>query len=77
VVGCGLALAVGYWLSTQYQLPRLDLYYLVGGVSAVGRGPARRLAAGAARGQGVARAWPPRNTCNVRLQPKPIQASYE
>ena len=32
VVGCGLALAVGYWLSTQYQLPRLDLYYLVGGV---------------------------------------------
>jgi putative ABC transport system permease protein len=32
LVGCGLALAVGYWLSTQYQLPRLDLYYLVGGV---------------------------------------------
>jgi putative ABC transport system permease protein len=32
VVGCGLALAAGYWLSTQYQLPRLDLYYLVGGV---------------------------------------------
>jgi putative ABC transport system permease protein len=30
--GCGLALAAGYWLSTQYQLPRLDLYYLVGGV---------------------------------------------
>jgi putative ABC transport system permease protein len=32
VVGCCLALAAGYWLSTQYQLPRLDLYYLVGGV---------------------------------------------
>jgi putative ABC transport system permease protein len=31
-VGCVLALAVGYWLSVQYQLPRLDLYYLVGGV---------------------------------------------
>ena len=32
VVGCGLALAAGFWLSTQYQLPRLDLYYLIGGV---------------------------------------------
>ena len=32
VVGCILALAAGYWLSTQYQMPRLDLYYLVGGV---------------------------------------------
>jgi putative ABC transport system permease protein len=32
VVGCGLALSAGYWLSTQYQMPRLDLYYLVGGV---------------------------------------------
>jgi putative ABC transport system permease protein len=32
VLGCCLALAAGYWLSTQYQLPRLDLYYLVGGV---------------------------------------------
>jgi putative ABC transport system permease protein len=32
VVGCCLALAIGFWLSTQYQLPRLDLYYLVGGV---------------------------------------------
>jgi putative ABC transport system permease protein len=32
VVGCALALAIGYWLSLQYQLPRLDLYYLVGGV---------------------------------------------
>jgi putative ABC transport system permease protein len=35
VVGCGLALGVGYWLSLQYQLPRLDLYYLVGGVLAL------------------------------------------
>jgi len=32
IVGCAMALAAGYWLSTQYQLPRLDLYYLVGGV---------------------------------------------
>jgi len=32
VVGCALALAVGYWLSVQYHLPRLDLYFLVGGV---------------------------------------------
>ena len=32
VVGCILALAAGFWLSNQYQMPRLDLYYLVGGV---------------------------------------------
>lgn len=32
VTGCALALATGYWLSVQYHLPRLDLYYLVGGV---------------------------------------------
>jgi putative ABC transport system permease protein len=32
LLGCALALAVGYWLSIQYALPRLDLYYLVGGV---------------------------------------------
>jgi putative ABC transport system permease protein len=32
LVGCVLAFAIGYWLSLQYQLPRLDLYYLVGGV---------------------------------------------
>jgi len=32
VGGCILALAVGYWLSTHCELPRLDLYYLVGGV---------------------------------------------
>jgi putative ABC transport system permease protein len=32
LVGCVLALATGYELSVQYQLPRLDLYYLVGGV---------------------------------------------
>lgn len=30
--GCVLALALGYWLSVRYGLPRLDLYYLVGGV---------------------------------------------
>jgi putative ABC transport system permease protein len=32
VVGCGLALGIGFWLSTQYGLPRLQLYYLVSGV---------------------------------------------
>ncbi len=32
VAGCGFALAVGYWISVKYELPRLDLYYLVGGV---------------------------------------------
>jgi putative ABC transport system permease protein len=32
LAGCVLALATGYWLSTQYALPRLDLYYLVGGM---------------------------------------------
>jgi putative ABC transport system permease protein len=32
MVGCCLALAAGFWLSTEFQLPRLDLYYLVAGV---------------------------------------------
>ena len=32
VVGCALALGLGFELSRQYNLPRLDLYYLVGGV---------------------------------------------
>jgi putative ABC transport system permease protein len=52
VVGCLLALGIGYWLSMQYELPRLNLYYLVGGVLALwGIGqlaawqPARRAAA--------------------------------
>ena len=31
-IGCALALGVGYYLSLQYKLPRLDLYYLVGGI---------------------------------------------
>lgn len=35
LVGCALALAIGYELSVRYQLPRLDLYYLVGGVLAL------------------------------------------
>jgi putative ABC transport system permease protein len=35
VVGCGAALAVGYWISVKYELARLDLYYLVGGVFAI------------------------------------------
>ena len=32
LTGCALALAVGYELSLHYQLPRLDLFYLVGGI---------------------------------------------
>jgi putative ABC transport system permease protein len=32
VVGSAMALGIGYWLSLQYKLPRLDLYFLVGGV---------------------------------------------
>jgi putative ABC transport system permease protein len=32
IVGCMLALAAGFWLSSEYQLPRLDLYYLAGGI---------------------------------------------
>lgn len=35
IVGCALALGVGYWLSVEYELPRLDVYYLVGGVLAL------------------------------------------
>jgi putative ABC transport system permease protein len=35
VAGCGAALGVGYWISVEYELPRLDLYYLVGGVAAI------------------------------------------
>lgn len=52
VTGCALALAAGYWLSVQYALPRLNLYFLVGGVLllwAIGQiaawQPARRAAA--------------------------------
>ncbi len=32
VAGCGAALGIGHWISLKYELPRLDLYYLVGGV---------------------------------------------
>jgi putative ABC transport system permease protein len=35
VLGCMLALGVGYWLSMEYKLPRLNLYDLVGGVLAL------------------------------------------
>jgi putative ABC transport system permease protein len=52
VTGCALALAAGYWLSVEYALPRLNLYYLVSGVLllwAIGQlaawQPARRAAA--------------------------------
>ena len=30
--GCALALLLGYWLSTAFELPRLKLYYLLAGV---------------------------------------------
>ena len=33
LVGCVLALVLGYWLSTTFELPRLNLYYLVAGVA--------------------------------------------
>jgi putative ABC transport system permease protein len=35
LVGCILALIAGYWLSVEYQIARLDLYYLIGGVLAL------------------------------------------
>jgi putative ABC transport system permease protein len=35
VLGCALALGAGYWLALRYQLPRLDLYYLVAGIPVV------------------------------------------
>ena len=51
VAGCTLALGVAYWLTDQYQLPRLDLHYLAIGVltiAAIGQlaawQPARRAA---------------------------------
>jgi len=52
LAGCALALGTGYYLSIQYSLPRLNLYFMVGGVLllwAVGQlaawQPARRAAA--------------------------------
>ena len=51
LAGCTLTLGVGYWLTDQYQLPRLDLHYLaigVLGLAAIGQlaawQPARRAA---------------------------------
>jgi putative ABC transport system permease protein len=35
LVGCTLALAVGVKLSSMYMMPRLPLFYLVGGVAGV------------------------------------------
>jgi putative ABC transport system permease protein len=32
LAGCVLALALGYWLSTSFELPRLKLYHLLAGV---------------------------------------------
>ena len=33
LAGCVLALLLGYWLSTVFELPRLKLYYLVAGMA--------------------------------------------
>lgn len=33
VLGCVLALAFNYWLVSEYELPRLELVYLVGGIA--------------------------------------------
>jgi len=51
LAGCVLALVLGYWLSTMFELPRLKLYYLVAGVAvlwvvglAAALWPARRAA---------------------------------
>ncbi|HEX5460312.1 MAG TPA: FtsX-like permease family protein [Steroidobacteraceae bacterium] len=51
LTGCTLALGIAYWLTAQYQLPRLDLFYLaigVFGVAVIGQlaawQPARRAA---------------------------------
>jgi putative ABC transport system permease protein len=46
VFGCLLALVAGHWLSLEYSLPRVDLYYLAFGVLAMW-------------GIGVAAAWQP------------------
>jgi putative ABC transport system permease protein len=35
IAGCGAALGIGYWISVKYELPRLDLYYLVGGTAVI------------------------------------------
>jgi putative ABC transport system permease protein len=35
LAGCLLALLLGYWLSSAFELPRLKLYYLVAGVAAL------------------------------------------
>jgi putative ABC transport system permease protein len=35
VTGCAMALGLGFWLSKHMGLPRLDLYYLVGGVAGI------------------------------------------
>jgi putative ABC transport system permease protein len=32
LAGCALALGAGHYVSSEYGLPRLDLYYLIGGV---------------------------------------------
>jgi putative ABC transport system permease protein len=35
LAGCVLALVLGYWLSVSFELPRLNLYYLLAGVAAL------------------------------------------
>ena len=44
IAGCVLALLLGFWLIAAFELPRLKLYYLVGGHrGAVGDRPGGRL----------------------------------
>ena len=56
LVGCGLALAVGYWLSNQFGLPRLRSLLPRGRRGrTVGPGAAGGVAARVAGGQGISR----------------------
>ena len=84
VAGCGAALGVGYWISVEYELPRLDLYYLVGGVLAIWADrPRRGPAAGAARLDDLARGREPHGlrlrhrVCNALQRPDSAHPSHE
>ena len=62
--GCVLALLLGYWLSTTFELPRLKLYYLVAG--AVGLWVGRP--GGGVRSRRVARRWSRRRSPPARSE---------
>ena len=52
LLGAGLALAAGFWLSNEFRLPRFDLYFPRGrGARPLGARAAGGLAAGTAGGQ--------------------------